>query len=406
MSHAKLDGKEIRVNFNSAAAIAGIGWTDYTRKSGRAVEQLALEACKKAVEDAGLKTSEVDGLVTYGIGDTSMTSVVATGLGLPVLHHYADYSAGGNMACGVVLHAAMAIATGQATNVLVYRALNGASGVRYGGSRFSELLAESSVHSDAEPQFLDTAGINMPAQHFALLCRRHMIKYGTTEEDLAAIAINGRAHAVDNERAMKRAPMTLDDYRASPWIAEPFRLLDCCLQSDGACALLLTSTERARDLRHKPVTLRGGMTGAGPANRGLMWGNYWQEHADCYAHFIADRLFAMADVTRGDLDFAQVYDCFTYSVISQFEDFGLCEKGGAGAFFRAGHARIGGKLPVNTAGGLLSEAYIHGLNNVVEAVSQLRGDAGARQVKGAELGLVTAGGATSTGSALILGVAA
>ncbi|VTU30859.1 thiolase C-terminal domain-containing protein [Variovorax sp. PBL-E5] len=392
------------MNFNSAASIAGIGWTDYTRNSGKTVEALALEACRNAIEDAGLVPADVDGIVSFGLGDTATTSVVATGLGLPVVNHYADYGAGGNMACGVVLHAAMAVATGQADHVLVYRALNGASGVRYGGAKFSELLAESSIHSDAEPQFLDTCGITMPAQHFAMLCRRHMIKYGTTDEDLAAVAMNGRAHAADNERAMKRAPMSLDDYRASPWIAEPFRMYDCCLQSDGACALLITSTERARDLRHRPVTVRAGITGSGPANRGLMWGNYWGDHSECYARFIADRLFGMAGIERGDLDFAQVYDCFTYSVIGQFEDFGLCEKGGAGAFFREGHARIGGKLPVNTAGGLLSEAYIHGLNNAVEAVSQLRGDAGTRQVRGAELGLVTAGGATSTGSALILGV--
>jgi acetyl-CoA acetyltransferase len=233
-----------------------------------------------------------------------------------------------------------------------------------------------------------------------------MIKYGTTDLDLAAVAINSREYAIENERAMKRTPMSLDDYRASPWIAEPFRMLDCCLQSDGACALLVTSTERARDMRHRPVTIRAGITGSGPANRGLMWGNYWHDHSECYARFVADRLFGMAEIERGDLDFAQIYDCFTYSVICQFEDFGLCEKGAAGAFFREGHARLGGKLPVNTNGGLLSEAYIHGLNSAVEAVSQLRGDAGLRQVKGAELGLVTAGGATSTGSALVLGVQA
>jgi acetyl-CoA acetyltransferase len=154
------------------------------------------------------------------------------------------------------------------------------------------------------------------------------------------------------------------------------------------------------------VTIRAGITGSGPSNRGLMWGNYWSDHSECYARFVADRLFEQAQVVRSELDFAQIYDCFTYSVIAQLEDFGLCEKGGGGAFFREGHAGLDGKLPVNTNGGLLSEAYIHGLNSVIEAVSQLRGDAGSRQVSGAELGLVTAGGAASSGSALILGVAA
>lgn len=390
------------MNLQSAAAIAGIGWTAYSRNSGQPVEALALEACRNAIADAGLQPADVDGLVTFGVGDTAATNVVATGLALPQLHHHADYDGGGNLACGVVLHAAMAVATGQADHVLVYRALNGASGLRYGGSSFADLLSTRSIHSDAESQFLDTCGITMPAQHFALLCRRHMIRYGTTEQDLGAIAITTRAHAVHNPRAMQRSPIDMADYLASAWIAEPFRLLDCCLQSDGACALLVTSAGRARDLRQRPVAIRAGVTGSGPANRGLMWGNSWHDHSECYAHYIADRLFRMADIAPGDLDFAQVYDCFTYSVVAQMEGFGLCEKGGVGDFFRAGHASLGGRLPVNTAGGLLSEAYIHGLNSVVEAVSQLRGDAGARQVEGARLGLVTAGGATSTGSAVVL----
>jgi len=385
------------------AAIAGIGWTDYTRKSGRTVEALALEACWNAITDAGLRPEQVDGLVSFSLGDSVTTAVVATDLALPKVNHYADLSAGGNMACGVVLEAAMAVALGQADYVLVYRALNGASGQRYGGVDFSRLLADHGVHSDAEAQFLDTAGITMPAQHFALLCRRHMEKYGTTNEDLAAVAMSCRANAVDNPRAQMRKPMTLDDYNNSPWVAEPFRVFDCCLQSDGACALLITSVERARDLAKPAVPILSGFMGTAPLSRGAMWGNFSADHATCYAEHLGERLFRRAGVTPDDLDFAEVYDCFTYSIIGQMEGFRLIEKGGAGDFFRSGAGRIGGRLPINTAGGLLSEAYIHGLNNVVEAVSQLRGEAGSRQVAGAELGLVTAGGATSTGSALILG---
>lgn len=385
------------------ASIAGIGYTEYSRNSNKTVEALAVDACKKAIDDAGIAAADVDGLVTFGLGDTVGTGVVATDLGLRNLNHYADYSGGGNLACAIVLHAAMAVALGQATNVVVYRALNGSSGIRYGGAAFSQLLATSSVHSDAEPQFLDTCGITMPAQQFALLCRRHMIKYGTTNDDLAAIAISGRKNAAHNERAMMREPLTLSAYHDSPWICDPFRLFDCCLQSDGACALLITSTERARDMRHSPIAIRSGFSGAGPRNRGISWGNFWPDHTECYARYHADRLFEQADVKRSDLDFAQLYDCFTYSVIAQFEDFGLCEKGEIGDFFRSGEGLIGGKLPINTGGGLLSEAYIHGVNNIVEAVIQLRGDAGSRQVKDAQVGLVTAGGAATSGSALILG---
>lgn len=386
------------------AAVAGIGWTDYTRKSDKTVEALALEACWNAINDAGLKPEQVDGLVSFSLGDSVTTAVVATDLGLPHLNHFADFAAGGNMACGAVLEAAMAVTTGQADYVLVYRALKGASGQRYGGAEFSRLLANHGVHSDSEPQFLDTAGITMPAQHFALLCRRHMIKYGTTNEDLAAVATTVRAHAQDNPRAQMRGrPMSVEDYHRSPWVAEPFHVVDCCLQSDGACALLITSPERAKDLAKPAIPILSGFTGASPRNRGAMWGNFSPDHAESYGAYLADRLFKQAGVDRENLDFAQVYDCFTYSIIGQMEAFGLIQKGEAGEFFRSGAGSIGGRLPINTAGGLLSEAYIHGLNNVVEAVSQLRGEAGKRQVKDAELGLVTAGGATSTGSALVLG---
>jgi acetyl-CoA acetyltransferase len=386
------------------AAIAGIGWTDYTRNSGRTVEALALEACNNAIADAGLDPSQVDGITSFSLGDSVPTSVISTDLGLARLNHYADFAAGGFMACGIVLEAAMAVATGQADYVLAYRALNGSSGQRYGGASFSKLLSDFGVHTDAEQQFLDTAGITMPAQEFALLCRRHMHRYGTTNDDLGAIAVAQRQWALDNPRAqMRHKPMALEDYHGSPWVAEPFHVVDCCLQSDGACALLITSPERARDLAKQPVQILSGFTSAGPRNRGSMWGNFAPDTTVTYAEVHADRLFSKAGISRHDLDFAEIYDCFTYSVIGQMEGFGLIEKGGAGDFFRSGAGSRGGRLPINTHGGLLSEAYIHGLNSVVEAVSQLRGEAGARQVAGARLGLVTAGGATATGSALILG---
>ncbi|CAG2161386.1 hypothetical protein LMG26411_08203 [Cupriavidus numazuensis] len=387
----------------NSTAIAGVGYTDYSRNSGRSVERLALEAIHAAAADAGIAVSEIDGLVTYGLCDTSYTGVLATGLGLKELNYFADYSAGGNVACAAVIQAAMAVATGQAKCVVAYRALNGASGIRYGGSGWSELMSTTSLLSDAEPQFLDTCGITMPAQHYAMLARRHMAKYGTTNEDLAAVAMACREHAAKNPRAQMRKPMNLADYEASPWIAEPFRLLDCCLQSDGACAVLVTSWDRAKDLRQRPVRILSGAVGGSPRARGVMWTNFAGEHAECFATELADGLFQRAGVTRGDMDFAQLYDCFTYSVLAQLEDFGFCKKGESGAFFREGRAGLQGQLPINTGGGLLSEAYIHGLNCVVEAVDQLRGNAGDRQVSDAELGLVTAGGAAHSGSALILG---
>lgn len=386
----------------SKTAIAGVGWTDYTRKSGRSVEALADEAARAAILDAGLKPTDIDGLITFGLGDTVGTSTVATNLGLPRLRHHADYSAGGNIACGVVNHAAMVVASGQAEAVLVYRALNGASGVRYGGEAFSRLLATTSLYTDAEQQFLDPYGVIMPAHHFALLARRHMALYGTTEEHFAHTAVTCREHAVRNPRAQKRTPMTLEDFYNSPWIAEPFRMLDCCLQTDGACAVIVTSVERARDLKQPAVRILSGATGAGPGNRGGMWANFAPESADTYAIYMRDDVYGQAGVGPADMDFAQLYDCFTYSIIAQVEDWGFCGKGEGGPFMAAGHGKLGGSLPINTNGGLLSEGYIHGLNSVVEGVMQLRGQAGDCQVADAEVGLVTAGGATSTGSALVL----
>lgn len=386
------------------ASITGVGWTRYSRNSGMSVEQLALDAIRMAADDAGLDVRDVDGLVTFGLCDTAYSGVVATSLGLRELNYFSDHTAGGNVACAVVIQAAMAVVTGQAKHVAVYRALNGASGIRYGGGAWSQMMSTTGLFSDAEPQFLDTCGLTMPAQHFALLARRHMITHGTDQRDLAAVALTCREHAMLNDRAQMRKPLCLEDYEASPVIADPFRVLDCCVQTDGGCALIVTSAERARDLRKPPVCIRAGAS-TGSAARGVMWTNFSTDHSRCFAARISDRLFEQSGITRADINFAELYDCFTYSVLVQLEDFGFCKKGQAGSFFREGRARLGGELPINTHGGLLSEGYIHGLNSVTEAVIQLRGEAVGRQVQGAEFGLVSAGGAANSGSALILGAA-
>ncbi len=219
-----------------------------------------------------------------------------------------------------------------------------------------------------------------------MAARAHMLRYGTTNEDLGRIAILCRSHAMDNERAMLRQPMTMDDYLASRWIADPFRLFDCCLESDGAVAVAVVSAERARDLRHRPVSIQGAAWGGGInlANNGHT------DLAGSPARLIADRLFDAAGVGPAEIDFAQLYDCFTYSVLSQIEGYGFCEAGGVPALLQD-HAfdRATGSLPINTHGGLLSEAYIHGMNHVFEAVQQIRGDAGARQVAKHDIALVT-----------------
>ncbi len=229
-----------------------------------------------------------------------------------------------------------------------------------------------------------------------------MIEYGTTSEQLGTVAVTCRRNASLNERAMMRQEITLADHQASRMIVEPFHLLDICLESDGACAVLVTSADVAKDLRHRPVYIMGAAYGGGP-NQGddLFDAIRWPDHAHNYSKYIADDLWRSAGVAPRDVDVAEIYDCFTYSVIMQLEGFGFCKEGEGGEYVQNGRIDRDGDLPINTHGGLLSEAYIHGLNHVVEAVEQLRGHSGARQVADAEIALTTAG-AMTCGSALVL----
>jgi acetyl-CoA acetyltransferase len=375
-------------------AIAGIGTTKYSANSGTTVLNLALEACGAAVADAGIAIDEIDGVVSYHFGDSVPSIAVATGLGLPAARYAVEFSSGGNAANLIVQTAAAAIEAGLARNVLCFRAMNGRSGLRLGGSR--------DLNSRGITQYTAPFGWITYPQAMAMWCRRHMIKYGTTSAQLGAVAVTCRRNAALNPRAMMRAPITLADHQASRMIVEPFRLLDICLESDGACAVLVTTAERARDLRRRPVYILGAAYGGGP-NQGddLFDAIRWPEHAHNYAKYIAADLWASAGVGPQDMDVAEIYDCFTYSVLMQLEGFGFCKEGEGGAFVVDGNIDREGAIPVNTHGGLLSEAYIHGLNHVIEAVEQLRGDAGPRQVAGAELALTTAG-AMTCGSALVL----
>lgn len=362
------------------AAIAGIGCTEFSRDSGVSTFALAARAVKAAIEDAGLRVCDIDGLATFGVNDSISPNVLAQSLGVKSLRYYVDHWMGGSVSLSVLGQAALAVSAGVADCVVCYRALNGRSEMRMNGS------ALSTARLPWDMQFRLDSGYLAPAQEIAMAARAHMLRYGTTNEDLGRIAILCRSHAMDNERAMLRQPMTMDDYLASRWIADPFRLFDCCLESDGAVAVAVVSAERARDLRHRPVSIQGAAWGGGInlANNGHT------DLAGSPARLIADRLFDAAGVGPAEIDFAQLYDCFTYSVLSQIEGYGFCEAGGVPALLQD-HAfdRATGSLPINTHGGLLSEAYIHGMNHVFEAVQQIRGDAGARQVAKHDIALVT-----------------
>ena len=374
--------------------IVGIGNTAYTKRSGRTVLDLASEACLAAVDDAGAEIAGIDGIVSFNFGDSVPATAVATTLGIPGVQYAVDIAGGGNAANLIVLQAVAAIEAGLAKTVLCYRAMNGRSGFRLGGGR--------DLNAHGITQYTAPFGWITYPQAMAMWCRRHMVRYGTTSEQMGEVAVTCRANAALNERAMQREPITLDDYLASRPIVDPFRLLDICLESDGACAVLVTSAEAAKDLRHRPVHIMGGAYGGGP-NQGedLFDAIRWPDQSHNYAKYIAKDVWSRAGVGPQDVDVAEIYDCFTYSVLMQLEGFGFCAEGEGGPFVQGGRIARDGALPINTAGGLLSEAYIHGFNHVLEAVSQLRGDAGPRQVQGAEIALTTAG-AMTCGSAMVL----
>jgi acetyl-CoA acetyltransferase len=373
----------------SGAAIVGIGRTAYTRRSNRTAISLAAEAVRSALDDAGLTPSDVDGMTCFSTGDPATPLRVSHAIGLDEIGWTVNTYAGGNQVALVIANAAAAIITGQADVVVVYRVLD--AGVRYG-------KVTGSVEVGGVEQFAAPHGYLVPPQWFAMWARRHQHVYGSTCEDLGAIAINGRAHAVRNDHAIARDPIDLDQYLAGRWIVEPFRVYDLAYEVDGAVALVLTSAERARDLPQRAVYPIGAAEGTGAGGMPDLWG----DQTTMYSAIVAPKLWARTGLSPADMDMACMYDCFTYTVMATFEDFGFCEKGEVGDYFREGRATYGGDVVVNPHGGLLSEGYLHGLNHHYEAVLQLRGHAGERQVDDAELALVTAG-AGPYGGAIVYG---
>jgi acetyl-CoA acetyltransferase len=370
------------------AAIAGIGYTEFSKNSGVSTLTLATRAIMAALDDAGLEPDKLDGIATHRVGDSIGSAVVNHVMGLRDPHYYLDQFGGGGVSHSVVGQAALAVATGAATYVVCYRAINARSEFRMGGTGRPPVDA-------IETQYQAPYGYLAPPQQYAMAGRAYMLKAGIDERHLGAVAVTQRKHAESNPRALMRKPLTMEEYLAARMIVEPLRLYDCCLETDGAVALLVTTAERARDLKKTPVLISGAVWGGGHT----LFSNQ-QELAQTAAWRSAPRLFAMAGLTPADVDVAEIYDPFSFAVPMQLEAYGFCAPGGGGDFVLSGATALGGELPVNTHGGFLSEGYVHGLNHACEAVSQLRGEAGARQVPNAEIALSTGapgyvGGATS-----------
>lgn len=340
-------------------AITGIGWTAFSRSADRSVLGLATEASLRAVRDAGLRTADIDGVVTYFHNqDTIAPRQLVQALGLEDCSFQVMSALGGGWACAAVATASMAIHAGLCQNVLVFRAMKGRSET-----------AQPARIAPSEQQWSRPFGLSHAAARFGPHVTAHMERYGTTSLDFAHLAVSQRAHARLNKKAMMTDPMTIDDHQASPWVIYPFRLLDCCIRSDGAVALIVSAADRARDLRHAPVYVRSMMGGTlGNQHGTLHTAGLWE----LYAQRAAAKLYAGADLSPADIDIAELYDPFTGICLMHMEGFGLAGAGEAGARVRAGDTGLDGAIPVNTHGGLLSEAYMHGLGHVIEAVQQLR----------------------------------
>lgn len=365
-----------RQGFSGKAAIAGIGMTELSRESGRTELDLAVEAARRALDDAGVERP--DAIMSYHLSDSAPVLYVARRLGLERLGWHNEIYGGGSQSASILGDAAMLIDAGLAETVLVYRALNGRSGRRLNalGLRLGE---------GNEEQFTHPYGMAGPVHQFALAAQRYLHDTGLTERHLYAVVARSREHAAGNPRALRRAPLSADEYLASPVVAAPLRRVDCCQETDGGCALVITSARRAPAAPRIQAVVRGGGPGASTMDKAA-------DVTRIFSAYVAPSLYEAAGMRSGDIDVALLYDAYSWLVPRQLEDFGLVAR----------PELAGGLTPdagsildmVNPHGGLLSEGYVHGLNNVAEAVRRLRGGAG-------EVALCTGFGG-SYGSAAIM----
>ena len=391
------------MNNVNQACIVGIGETAYTRRgqmSDRGEWALACAAVIEAVADAGLVVAQVDGLASFS-NDSNLPWLMQQALGLPELGFTSMvWGGGGTGSCAAIAHAAAAVESGQANYVAVLRSLCQGEGHRYGQFGGFDQLPHLS--------FVAPFGALSPAIMIAPLVQRYVYEFGAQPEHFGEVALVCRDNARRNPRAvLGDRPLTMADYLSARIIAEPLRLYDCCQENDGACALIVTTLERARDLRRKPVRiLAAAQGGAAGWSDGALGSHNMpiEEYGSGNGATLATMLYGRAGVTPDDIDVAQIYDHFTGCVLMTLENFGFCGRGEAGPFVADGNVRWPhGRLPLNTAGGHLSEAYMHGLNLALEGVRQLRGES-TSQVDDAEVCLVTAGLGASPVSAAVLGV--
>lgn len=401
-------------NLKDKYCIVGVGETEYSRGSGRTTRALAAEAILKAMNDAGLKAPDVDGLMSYHGGDSTPSTSVMYDLGIRP-NFYMDCSGGGSSTEALVGLAMGAIEAGMCHTVAIYRSMNGYSQIRIGGTGVRAAAPISGLDLMKRPY-----GQISAVQQFAFTFTRHMMEYGVTNEQLAHIKVAHSNHASNNPKALMKQRVTVEDVLNSRWIIRPCaHLLDCCLETDNATCVIVTSAERARDLRQRPIhilAVQGRGTKPG--------GDFHYQHGPISrvaGHYIGPRIFELAGVTHEDIDVTGCYDAFTYTALLQFEDYGFCAKGEGKDYVTSGAINLGGRRPNNTSGGHLCEGYTHGMNMVIENVRQLRGTVDdycprwregshtydysqgkCRQVRNAEVSMNMGWGTPAVGSSLIL----
>jgi len=385
-------------NMSRRAAIVGIGATEFSKNSGRSELRLAVECIQHALADAGLEPADVDGLTTYSM-ETNPEVMVANALGIEELTFFSRVHYGGGAPGGVIHQAAMAVTSGAADVVVCYRSFNERSGTRFGSAALSNMqanTAEGTRYSWVAPY-----GLRTPASWIAMFAQRYLHTFGATTEAFGHVSVACRHHAATNPKAhFYGRPITLEDHQASRWISEPLRLLDCCQETDGGQAIVVTTVERARDLKQQPAILAAVAQGAGRKQE--MMTSYYRDNMtgipECKV--VGDQLWRNSGLKPSDIDVAILYDHFTPFVLSQLEELGFCGRGEAKDFVKNGALQIGGALPLNTHGGQLGEAYLHGMNGIAEAVRQVRGTA-VNQVPDAKAVLVTGGTGIPTSGLIV-----
>lgn len=382
------------MTIRNRAAIVGIGETEFSMDSGRSTLHMALEAILAALDDAGLKPEDVDGIVKMSVNSDIFEIDLLDSLGLSNLRCFHEVPYGGGAACGSIAGAVAAIVSGMADVVVTFRSLNGRSERRLGQSSTSGGVGHWGQHKIPH-------GLVTPAQWIAIFAQRYLHEYSYTAEEFGRVSVLCRKHAATNPHAMMyQRPITLADHQNSRWITEPLRLLDCCLDTDGACAAIVVSAEKARQLKGIPVYISAAAQGTG--SRTEMMTSYQRESLTRLeeAEATAKEVYRIAEMEPKDIDTAQVYDHFSAMVLMTLEAFGFAERGKAPNLLRDGRLELDADMPLNTHGGHLGEGYIHGFSHILEGVRQLRGSA-VNQTRDVKTALVTSAAGVPM-SALIL----